>query len=138
MAGDGLAVERRLDERRGDWIGNACDVPCKPVDDKLISVWKEIKVMAKEKVSWKVFAMVVSGIGSIGLIALVIMMAMVNHNQEAIDVGLKSISSSFSELNADVRVQNAQLSEVQGDVKEIRREVRRMNGGRKRWENTNP
>ena len=129
-----MEAERRRTDRREQWIGNACEVPCRPVDDKLILVWDSMK----DRVTWKVFSLIVSGIGSIGLVALVIMMAMVNHNQNAIDENQKSISSSFSELRTDIRVQTTKMEEVQKDIAEIRKGMRRYNGGRKRWEDTNP
>jgi len=111
-----------------------CTVPCKPMDEKLESVWEGIK----EKVNWRVFALVISGLGGVGVLVIGIMIAMVSHNQDAIGDNQKAISKSFSELKADVRVQTSQMAEVQSDVKEIRRELRRYNGGSRRRGNPNP
>ncbi len=108
---------------------NICDVPCRPMDEKLILVWDGIT----EKVNWKVFALIVSGLGGAGVLAIGIMMAMINQSQDAISANQKAISNSYSELRSDVRVQTTKTEEVQKDIAEIKKGMRRYNGGRKRW-----
>ncbi|HEA68480.1 hypothetical protein LCGC14_1265420 [marine sediment metagenome] len=113
MAGEGWATEQRGVERREDWAAPPCGRPCEAVDDKLESL-----------VTWKVFAWIVSGIGAVGLLAIAIMTAVVGYSQTAINVNQTAILSSKS----DIRVNTFHMAVVKDYMKEIKRELRNLNG----------
>jgi len=115
-----------------------CTVPCKPMDEKLESVGEKIAAGFKDRVTWKVFTLVVGGIGTIALVTLGIFMTMIGHNQDAINTNQKTISASFAELKADVRVQTSQMMDVKNSLQEVRRELSSLNGGRIKWEKSSP
>lgn len=72
-----------------------CDVQCKAVDDKLELVWEGIS----KRVTWKVFTLVISGIGFIAIF----WMGMIFANQSSMAKTLTNIQSNQMVIQSELR-----------------------------------
>ena len=105
-----------------------CTVPCRPVNDEVKVVEGDIK----ERVTWRIFALVVSGIG----IGIGVLFGMINSNQAANARGQAAIVTTLSFIQADVKVQTVQIESIKQDIYQIKQDIR--NGGRPAVHSTPP
>ena len=72
-----------------------CKVQCPAVDDKLELIWEGIK----ERVTWKVFTFVVSGIGFVAIF----LMGMIFANQSSMAKTLSNIQSNQMVIQSELK-----------------------------------
>ena len=93
-----------------------CEVPCEAVDKKLEGIWIEIR----KRVQWIVFTFVLGGLG----LVLIFIGGSIMAKQD-------TLSGQVSSLSVKMETQNVVVSNMQEVIGDIKRELRRSNGGGK-------